>query len=55
LNASILIGSLVGPFIAGFIGLAAALVVAAVLRLAAGYAIFKGRFGRWKIEASPPL
>jgi MFS family permease len=51
LNASILIGSLAGPFIAGFIGLAAALLVAGILRMAAGYAIFKGADGRGKIQA----
>jgi MFS family permease len=48
LNASILIGSLVGPFVAGFVGLAAALFVSGVLRMAAGYAIFKGIFSRRK-------
>ena len=48
LNASILIGSLAGPFMAGAIGLAAALFVAGVLRLAAGFAIFKGAYGRRK-------
>jgi MFS family permease len=51
LSASILIGSLLGPFIAGFIGLAAALFVAGVLRMAAGYAIFKGAYGRRRIQA----
>jgi MFS family permease len=50
LNASILIGSLLGPFIAGFIGLAAALLVAGILRLAAGYALFKGAHGRGRIR-----
>jgi len=54
LNVSILIGSLVGPFIAGFIGLAAALFFSAILRMAAGYAIFKGDYGRRKIQASSP-
>jgi MFS family permease len=53
LNASILIGSLLGPFIAGFIGLAAALLVAGILRLAAGYAIFKGADGRGRIRPNP--
>jgi MFS family permease len=51
LSASILIGSLVGPLIAGFIGLAAALLVAGVLRMVAGYAIFKGAYGRRRIQA----
>jgi MFS family permease len=50
LNASILIGSLLGPFIAGFIGLAAALLVAGILRLAAGFAIYKGAYGRGRIR-----
>ena len=44
LSASILIGSLVGPFIASFTGLAAALVVSAILRMGAGYAVFKGGY-----------
>jgi MFS family permease len=51
LSASILIGSLVGPFIAGFIGLAAALFVAGALRMVAGYALFKGAYGRRRIQA----
>jgi MFS family permease len=51
LNGSILVGSLLGPFIAGFIGLAAALVVAGGLRLLAGYAIFKGANDRGRIPA----
>jgi MFS family permease len=51
LSASILIGSLIGPLIAGFIGLAAALLVAGVLRLVAGYALFKGAYGRRRIQA----
>jgi MFS family permease len=50
LSASILIGSLVGPFIASFIGLAAALFVAGVLRMVAGYALFKGAYGRRRIQ-----
>ena len=52
LNASILVGSLLGPLIAGFIGLAAALLVSAIFRMAAGYAIFKGAYGRRRIPAS---
>ena len=51
LSASILIGSLAGPLIAGFIGLAAALFVAGVLRMVAGYAIFKGAYGQRRIQA----
>jgi MFS family permease len=51
LSASILVGSLVGPLIAGFTGLALALLVAAILRLLAGYAIYKGAFGRRKIQS----
>jgi len=51
LSASILAGSLIGPFIAGFIGLSAALVAAAVVRMAAGVAIFKGGYGRRGIQA----
>ncbi len=51
LNGSILVGSMIGPLIAGFIGLAAALVVAAILRMGAGYAIFTGAFGRRRIPA----
>jgi MFS family permease len=50
LSASILVGSLVGPLIAGFIGLAAALFVAGVVRLLAGYALFKGAYGRRGIQ-----
>jgi MFS family permease len=51
LSASILVGSLVGPLIAGFIGLSAALFVAGVLRLLAGYALFKGAYGRRRIQS----
>jgi MFS family permease len=51
LSASILVGSLVGPLIAGFIGLAAALFVAGVVRLLAGYALFKGAYARRRIQA----
>jgi MFS family permease len=51
LSASILVGSLVGPLIAGFIGLGAALFVAGVLRLLAGYALFKGAYGRRIIQS----
>ena len=51
LSASILIGSLLGPLIAGFIGLAAALFVAGILRMVAGYALFKGAYGRRRIQA----
>jgi MFS family permease len=54
LSVSILIGSLVGPLIAGFTGLAAALVIAAILRMAAGYVIFQGKYGRQETQASPP-
>jgi MFS family permease len=54
LSASILVGSLVGPFVAGFIGLAAALVVSAVLRMLAGYAIFKGSYGPPKLQEISP-
>ena len=50
-SASILVGSLVGPLIAGFIGLAAALLVAGVVRLLAGYALFKGPHGPRKTPA----
>jgi len=42
LNVSILVGSLLGPYIANFIGLAAALIVAAVLRFIAGYVLYQG-------------
>ncbi len=52
LNTSILIGSLVGPLIAGFIGLAAALFIAGILRMAAGFAIFKGAYGRGNDQAT---
>ena len=53
LNASILVGSMLGPFIAGFTGLAAALLVACVVRMAAGYAVFNGWPGRRKTQAIP--
>jgi len=53
LSASILIGSLVGPLIAGFIGLAAALLVAGVLRMVAGYAISKVRMAGGESRQSP--
>jgi len=53
LNASILIGSLVGPLMTVFGGLAAALFVAGLLRMAAGYAIFKGAYGRGKKIQEP--
>ena len=51
LSASILIGSLAGPLIAGFIGLTSALIIAGLLRLVAGYAILKGMYGRRRIQA----
>jgi MFS family permease len=54
LNGSILVGSMIGPLIAGFIGLSAALVVAAILRLGAGYAIFKGGYGRSRVQTISP-
>lgn len=41
LNAAILIGSLLGPFVAGFTGLAAALLIGAALRLLSGMALWK--------------
>jgi hypothetical protein len=41
LNASILLGSLIGPTIAEVLGLSAALILFAVLRLLAGLAIWK--------------
>ena len=44
LKGGIIVGAI--GFIAGFIGLAAALVVSGVLRMAAGYIIFKGAYGR---------
>jgi len=49
LNISILIGSLVGPLIVSFIGLAETLLVAGILRMLAGYAIFKGAYHRRRI------
>jgi Na+/melibiose symporter-like transporter len=55
LNASILVGSLIGPLVAGLVGLAAALFVSGILRWAAGFAIFKGAYGRGrKFEAASP-
>jgi MFS family permease len=54
LSASILAGSLLGPFIAGFTGLAAALVISAVFRLGAGYALYQGTASRRRSQASPP-
>lgn len=50
LSASILIGALAGPLIAGFIGLTSALIIAGLLRLAAGYAILRSGYGRRRIE-----
>jgi MFS family permease len=41
LNACVLIGSLAGPFLAGYIGLSAALILFGLLRLLAGIAILK--------------
>ena len=41
LNACILVGSLAGPFLAGYIGLSAALILFGVLRFLAGVAILK--------------
>jgi len=41
LNASVLVGSLAGPVIAGFTGLSLALLIFGVLRLAAGISILK--------------
>lgn len=41
LNAAVLVGSLAGPFLAGYIGIGVALVVFGVLRLLAGVAILK--------------
>ncbi len=41
LNAAILIGSLLGPFIAGFTGLATALLIGAALRLLSGFALWR--------------
>jgi len=41
LNVAVLFGSLVGPFLAGFIGLGLALVIFGALRLLAGIAILK--------------
>ena len=52
LSASILVGSLIGPFIASFTGLAAALVISAIVRMAAGYAVFNGGLGRRRSQAS---
>jgi len=41
LNAAVLLGSLAGPFLAGFIGLGVALMLFALMRLLAGFAILK--------------
>jgi hypothetical protein len=41
LNAAILLGSLAGPFIGGIVGLPAALVAFAILRLLAAAAILR--------------
>ena len=51
LSVSILIGSQIGPFISGFIVLAVALFFAGVLRMVAGYALFKGAYGQRRIQA----
>jgi hypothetical protein len=41
LNLSVLIGSLVGPLIAGAVGLVSALLLFAVLRFLAGFVVLK--------------
>jgi MFS family permease len=41
LNAAVLLGSMAGPFLAGYIGIGVALLVFGVMRLLAGVAILK--------------
>lgn len=41
LNAAVLLGSLAGPFLAGYIGIGVALIVFGIMRLLAGFAILK--------------